>query len=569
MEYDDFDVQIGPRSGAAFLVRVLRSPAGEGEGTLHLPEIGRARLLSPAGVGGALYRSLFTGQVGLLFHQSLIRIRGEGPSRGLRIRLRLNPRDPALGALQSAPWELLYREETEDFLALSRLTPVVRAFDLPRPTTLQRLAPPLRILVVLSQDPESEHLELARELDALLKSLRQNPSIQVEVLDSPDTRMLRAALCRRPFHVLHIMGHGAFDPRTGEGVLLFRGSDGGRETISGRHLAVKVKDFTSLRLAVLNACDTALARAEGEHGPFAGVAAALGLGGLPAVVAMQSPIEDAHAIAFSSAFYDRLAHGKPVDDAMTEGRQAIHSLRPTGGDWAAPVLFLRTASADLFAGVAPEASPSQGARERPRRAVARVSAAVFLLLLLAAIGALLRLRTETGPDGSEQPGSILRKAVATQIEPPSPKHSKPATPISSAAAGRRTAPTGQTIRTGGLRFEVSAPEGPSALSKSLERALGRAAQGLPEPFRGSAGWTVHLDLAPSRLSGYDESGIELQSCAVSASLRVLGHGPPVELGPIRTAGSAVDGGAACDEAIEKLAAAVVHKIFQLSKEESR
>src|SRR5687767_7147564 len=106
MEYEDFELQIGPRLDAGLLVRV-RSPAGEGEAKVHLPRFaGDPDLLaeavrytceasglpnSPAAVGGDLFRSVFIGPVSDLFQQSLSRV--EASARGLRLRVRINLRD--------------------------------------------------------------------------------------------------------------------------------------------------------------------------------------------------------------------------------------------------------------------------------------------------------------------------------------------------------------------------------------------------------------------------------------------------------------------------------------------
>jgi hypothetical protein len=111
-------------------------------------------------------------------------------------------------------------------------------------------------------------------------------------------------------------------------------------------LVNKIADSLTLRLIVLNACESA---ASGDgFDPFAGVATSLVLGGLPAVVAMQSPISDQAAIAFSQAFYQRLAAGDPVDAAVAEGRQAVHSADRDNFEWATPVLFMRTPDGELY-----------------------------------------------------------------------------------------------------------------------------------------------------------------------------------------------------------------------------
>jgi hypothetical protein len=63
---------------------------------------------------------------------------------------------------------------------------------------------------------------------------------------------------------------------------------------------------------------------------------------------MQRPISDRAAIGFSDAFYRHLARGDSIDEALTEGRQAIHSTGPESFEWATPVLFLRIPEGNVF-----------------------------------------------------------------------------------------------------------------------------------------------------------------------------------------------------------------------------
>jgi hypothetical protein len=144
------------------------------------------------------------------------------------------------------------------------------------------------------------------------------------------------------------MGHGVFDRASGEGMLAFEGTGGALDLVSGRAFATKIRDLRSLGVVVLNACNTARAGHQEGLSPFRGVSAALVLGGVPAVVAMQRPISDRAAIGFSDAFYRHLARGDSIDEALTEGRQAIHSTGPESFEWATPVLFLRIPEGNVF-----------------------------------------------------------------------------------------------------------------------------------------------------------------------------------------------------------------------------
>jgi Tfp pilus assembly protein PilF len=178
-------------------------------------------------------------------------------------------------------------------------------------------------------------------------------SIEIIEPEAPTLAALRRALLDKECHVLHFMGHGGSVPGQEERVLFFESAAGGADPVRGTDLANKLNDdFPALRLAVLNACQSAAPGGNAEAGadfdPFAGVATSLVLGGFPAVIAMRLPISDDAAIAFSRAFYERLAAGDPVDAAAAEGRQAVHSAAPADFAWATPVVFMRTPNGELY-----------------------------------------------------------------------------------------------------------------------------------------------------------------------------------------------------------------------------
>lgn len=295
--------------------------------------------MSPQEVGDRLFRALFSGPVLETFLLGLGRVETQ-PDTGLRIRLLLDPSLPNLPEIGALPWELLYRADTRDFLARNPLTPLVRYLEVPRLTAPAPLASALRILVVRSSPHDQNLLDLDSERDRLIAALGGQKRITIDFLDQPTLLSLRRKLISEPFHILHFMGHGDFDAETGEGVLIFEDAAGGSALVNGRVLAEALKDSRWLRLIFLNACDTAqLPRRRGQD-PFSGVASALIMGGLPAVVAMQFPISDEAALAFSEQFYTALAAGFPVDAAAAEARLAIHLSFPGSWEWATPALFM-------------------------------------------------------------------------------------------------------------------------------------------------------------------------------------------------------------------------------------
>ena len=77
------------------------------------------------------------------------------------------------------------------------------------------------------------------------------------------------------------------------------------------------------------------------------------LGGLPADCwprCGNSPILRIRRRSSSlETFYRGLVAGDPVDLAVTEARQAVHSMDPEGFEWATPVVFMRTPDGHLYA----------------------------------------------------------------------------------------------------------------------------------------------------------------------------------------------------------------------------
>jgi CHAT domain len=394
---DDFVLQFDASARGGFRARVLKSPFGEGVAGFSLPWLAGAdaaahdaaglsdgtvyRGASALGtdtrprldVGAELFRSVFQGPVRTLFDKS----RGQldvSPHLGLRLKIKLDVGDEDTGALADLPWELLYDSEAEDYFALSRQMSVVRYLDVPRPSQPIAFAPPLRILAVGASPHGLPPLDLAEE-EKHLEHLRC-AEVEVEFLAHASAGAVRQALAGDTFHVLHFMGHGAFDPATGEGGLAFEKPDGSVDLVSGRAFATKVRDLRSLGVVVLNACDTARASSQGGS-PYRGVATALVHGGIPAVIAMQQPISDRAAIGFGVAFYRHLARGDSIDKALTEGRQAIHSasVEPDSLEWATPVLFLRIAEGNVFVAKPAEAVAAERLAELPTQPLPRAAVA--------------------------------------------------------------------------------------------------------------------------------------------------------------------------------------------------
>jgi CHAT domain-containing protein len=146
-----------------------------------------------------------------------------------------------------------------------------------------------------------------------------------------------------PWHVLHFIGHGEFDPISREGKVALADRQGRRHMVSASGLARLLTGHSSLTLVILNACEGARSS---EHDLFSSTAASLVLRGVPAVLAMQYEISDQAAVEFSSFLYRALARGMPIDAAVAEARIAISTADTA--EWATPVLFTSRQDGRIF-----------------------------------------------------------------------------------------------------------------------------------------------------------------------------------------------------------------------------
>jgi hypothetical protein len=374
-KYLDFDLLIEPAPDKQYRARVLDSPVGQASNVFTLPfsqeqvdaflrqleEARGARRAkgrdddSPKQFGGRLFDSVFAASVRSVYAASMSR--AQDRNAGLRLRLRLND-VPELAAL---PWEFLYDAASSRFLNLSKETPLARYLELPDPIQPIAIQPPLKILTVISTPRDFPPLDVEQEWQNLMGAL--DPLLQVGLVvversDKATLSDLQQRLRRSYYHILHFIGHGAFDPGTREGVLWFEDEDEKAQAVGGAVLGTLLHDVRTLSLVVLNAAEGG--RISGQDG-FSGVAQSLVRRGIPAVIAMQFKISDSASLVFSREFYTVLADGYPIDAAVAEARRAIY-FAGNEWEWATPVLLMRTPDGVIFD---VRGSPSQTVQEVP------------------------------------------------------------------------------------------------------------------------------------------------------------------------------------------------------------
>jgi CHAT domain len=359
-EYDELKIRFerGGEDGSCRVVAV--APNGEASGRFEMPfselelenlvlrlgrvSRGRRRMesseLSEARrFGTRLFEALFQERVRDLYRGA--RARAEDRGRGLRITLHLT----GVPELLHIPWEYLCDEP--DFLAISTWTPVVRYLDLPRQRSPLTLQPPLRILAMVSSPTDAATLDVAQEranLERALGGLIDAGAIELHWLEQASLRSLLRELRNGEFHIFHYIGHGLYDPGIEDGMLLLEDEHERGRPVSGRELGTILHDCTSLRLAVLNACEGARSA---RNDPFAGVATSLVQCEIPAVIAMQFEITDDAAVVFSEGFYEAVAADFPIDAALAEARKAIYA-NNSDTEWGTPVLFMRVPDGRVF-----------------------------------------------------------------------------------------------------------------------------------------------------------------------------------------------------------------------------
>lgn len=390
MNYQNFDLLL-ERTTDGYRARVIASPAGQAGPVDFLLPFSPEELRSfywiagqsrrsfrlrpepeqrPAALdaqtfGRRLYDSVFRSGIDASLLRSLDAADGRGD--GLRIRLRIDRSAPELAEL---PWEYLYLEPHGRFLSLSPETPVVRYLELPFGEETLRVEGPLQILCVIANPDPRRPLQVEGEwarVQSATADLQAGGRIALQRLERATLPALQRHLRRHTVHVLHFIGHGAFDAEAGRGGLLFEHDDGTFAGESHGHLVTAAQLSTllhghhALRLIFLNACEGARA---GRTDSLAGVAQHLVASGVPGVIAMQFEVTDRAAITLAHEFYQALVDGYPVDAALAEARKAIFVGTDAGAmasepgrfraEWGTPVLFSRSPDNNLLT-VAPAA----------------------------------------------------------------------------------------------------------------------------------------------------------------------------------------------------------------------
>ena len=367
MRYLNFDLFVGLGTAAGYPLRAECASVGQApavgqpepvsafnpadpalQGALAALRAGQTPPGGLRALGERLAAALLPGAIGQLL-ESARSVAAAQDDQGLRLRLRLAP--PEWNAL---PWELLWRPQDDEPLAISTDTVVTRYLTLkvrvPRLETLR----PLRLLAVL---PQAEGVALDAHRAALTAAVDEAnrpaapgepPLVAVTWLTGVVTEdAVRAAMNATRPHLVHFVGHGQFTDR--QPSLLLTDAAGDPQPAPAGVVAGFFRNYDSVRLVVLNACQGAAADSAQA---LVGLAPRIAAQGVPAIVAMQWEIFDWAAQQFAADFYRGLWRGAEageVETALTRARAALFDQAPTLAVFATPVLFLRAEGERLWA----------------------------------------------------------------------------------------------------------------------------------------------------------------------------------------------------------------------------
>ncbi|HEX4207137.1 MAG TPA: CHAT domain-containing protein [Ktedonobacteraceae bacterium] len=283
------------------------------------------------------------------------------------------------------PWELLHNGDY--FLLVSGIFTLSRALlrpDLPGGCELP-VHPPMRVLYIGASPSDCAPLEIERSYQALEQAvapLIDAGHVFLDRLEPPTfdqlvryfssyggTSMFRETDTTIPCYVVHFDGHGAFgrlcpndecetvngpDTRkclncnttlarvTPQTYLCFCDDEGRNRFIDTQSLR-ELFLSSDLRLAVFSACETAVVNEDKSHAHRrrsavdATLATALVTAQVPAVVAMPFSMQDDLSPTFVFHFYEALADGRTLEEALSRARQALLPMQQKS--WFVPVLY--------------------------------------------------------------------------------------------------------------------------------------------------------------------------------------------------------------------------------------
>ncbi|MEZ4660214.1 MAG: CHAT domain-containing protein [Caldilineaceae bacterium] len=372
-----FEITIQRKTGEAWPVIAEQSRPGSflpvrSEGVLTVDPARLLALLEPRAYGVHLGEALFHDGLRDAFTRALA-----DSNNDLRVLLFVEADD-----LRTLRWERLCAPLTGawDFLALDQQ--VLYSLYLPSVTDSRFPAIGRRDLraLVVAASPDGldryglSHFDVPNAIACAVESLGEIP---YDVLASgggidehPTLKPVGPAsldaicerLARETYTLLHIVGHGSFNQRSGETSLFLADNAGELGRVTATEIIARLSDIgnasTLPHFTFLSTCESAAPEAEGALG---------GLGqrlvrelGMPAVIAMTEKVSVSTALALAKAFYRQLRQHGEVDRALVEASAGLIG----AADATVPALYSRLGGRPLFSDLLAQDRPLTNAEIR-------------------------------------------------------------------------------------------------------------------------------------------------------------------------------------------------------------
>ncbi len=223
------------------------------------------------------------------------------------------------------------------------------------------LPPPLRVLFITSLptnlSESQKYIDLEKEQEWLIQALGNLPAkgkVLIEFLEVGSLNEIELALEEGKYHIVHMSTHALFrdeqwleERLTKEikstGLLQLETDTGKLHYVSSREITSIINKYSSIKLVLLSACETA--RAE-----ELGIIGSLIHAGVPCVIGMRYPISDSMASLFTSKLYKYLCQGESIHRSLFSARQAIQNKEAKAfsqtnsrfkiSEWFTPFLYL-------------------------------------------------------------------------------------------------------------------------------------------------------------------------------------------------------------------------------------
>jgi CHAT domain len=322
-------------------------------------------------IGTAVWQSIMTPGANAAFASSIAVAKEAG--QRLRIVVVLQgdgDQDAAAGPavrLSELPVEALH-SDVRQFIATDLDTPISRSLQQRPDRDIERIVPPLRLLLAVAAPSDKPPAQVDDEIKAIsdaVQALSSQRLLEVDVVKDATRAAVADRLRQKPYNVLHFIGHGGFEvigqAKTPRAYLCFIRDDSTLSHPTDADTLLIMLRNTTVRLVVITACSSSAPTPPQagvfDAGPlgtgaFDGVAQRLITGGSPvnAAVAMQFDLESKGAVAFSRSFYTHMLRpNTALDEAVTYARQALVTALEAGHRaWVTPTVYWRAKDGRIF-----------------------------------------------------------------------------------------------------------------------------------------------------------------------------------------------------------------------------